>query len=357
MRIRPITEPVSSNVPNRAEELPNKEIVPELHKPDEKKIYKGYYKTTKYDDDFREFIRDAYKKRWAHDDFPWNSNVSENLKTNVDNLPSHELLRVAKLVLPLVLNYPKDKLKNILERGLPKSEEEIREIKEIIINVQMHALREISHHALIAEQSAVAPLSTSIVDYRRYQPVQEACALFVNDEARHSSVFERYLLNKVHGQKFINKDLVKKYDMFRHMARVMPGASVFLALSVEVVGGAFFEFFGERSPEPLFRQICKTISGQDEYRHMLICRALYKVVHDPNKQGWLGKKYENVRNRIMMKVIADDYKQQLEMLEAAKALGIDPRELINYIGKRLKEEFAHIGFQIPDSIIPKYKLN
>lgn len=356
MRIRPITEPISSSLPKRVEPLPNNEVV-ELHKPDERKIYRGYYRTTKYDDDFREFIRDAYKKRWAHDDFPWDSNVRGNLKTNVDNLPPDELLRVAKLVLPLVLNYPKDKLKNILEAGLPKAEDEIREIKEIIISVQMQALREISHHALVAEQSAIAPLSTSIVDYRRYQPVQEACTLFVNDEARHSSVFERYLLNKVHGRKFINKTLVRQFDLFRLMARVMPGASVFLALSVEVVGGSFFEFFGERSPEPLFKQICGTISSQDEYRHMLICRALYKIVHNPEKQGWLGKNWENLRNRIMIKVMADDYKQQLEMLQATKALGIDPRELINYIGKRLKEEFAHIGFQVPDSIIPKYELN
>lgn len=356
MRIRPVTESVSNNVLSRVEQKPNKEIV-ELHKPNEKKIYKGYYKTTKYDNDFRECINDAYRKRWSHDDFDWNFNVKENLKSNLDTWQPNKLLELAKTVLPLVPNYPKDKLQKLLETGLPKEEDEIANIKENILNVQVQALKEISHHALVAEQSAVAPLSTSIVDYRRYPPVQEACTLFVADEARHSSVFERYLLDKVKGQKFIYKHTVRSFDLYRYLARVMPGASVFLALSVEVVGGAFFEFFGMKCPDPLLRKICETISSQDEKRHMLICRTLYKIVHNPEKQGSLGKMWENFRNRMMLKVIADDYKQQLEMIQATKALGIDPRELINYIGKRLKEEFAHVGFEVPDSIIPKYDLD
>lgn len=316
-----------------------------------RKLYHGYYKSSIYDDEFKALIKDAYTKRWGHDDFPWDSNVEQNIKSVVDSLSPSELLRVAKMCLPLVKNYPKEKIERLHKDSLPTLPEELSELKEAIVKRQFRGLQDIANHALTAEQAAVAPLSTGIIAYRRYPQVQEAITLFVNDEARHSSVFERYLTNKLGGEKHIYTDTVQQFDLFRYVAKVLPGATVFLALAVETVGGAFFEFFADRSPEPLFKEICAKIARLDEKRHMVICRTLYNLVHHSKKQSKLEKTWEDFRNKLGMKFIAKElYAQQADpnhyLMQALTALGIEPKELINYISKRVQEEFAQIGFNL-----------
>lgn len=308
-----------------------------------------YYIPVVKEECFKAHVHDAHCQTWNPADFPWHMDVRHNLRERLKNMSDAELQKVALRALPFVEQFPATEYQKIKTRGVPQDPAKREALINILTEKQFEALRDVANHALTAEQLAVAPLSIGIISQRRRPRIQEALTTFVADEAKHSSVFERYMREKLGGEIRVNSDNVQKFDAFRHLARIMPAASVFLALSVETVGGSFFEFFADHSPEPLFKEMCTRIAKRDEIRHMAICRDLYNELYrrDAEKTPW-RKRWEDFRNKMAMKAIAREvYGQQAAkdhyLMRATAILGLDPNDLLRYIAKRVQEEFSQIG--------------
>lgn len=303
--------------------------------------YKGWYRTTRHD--FDKYVKESEAKHFTKDDFPWDLDVKTELRKSIDSLSDDELLALAKQALPVVEDYPPSKLRTLETHGLPKSKRTRAALKETIVERQFQALYDITNHALVAEQSSVAPLSKGIVRYSRYPRLQEAITTFVRDEAKHSGIFEKYMHEKLGGQEKVSKDTVVAFKAFSQLAKASPAASVFLALAVETVGGSFFEFFKDHAPDPLFREMCRKIYENDERRHMEIVTDLY------NEHYRKGGRWEEMRNNNAMKAIVYEVygksaKPDHYLMQACAAFGVDPQELMDHISKRVEENFAKIGF-------------
>jgi hypothetical protein len=100
-------------------------------------------------------------------------------------------------------------LKTLASGHLPEDDETLSLIKELILKRQLRALKDISNHALVVEQSAIAPLTMGIIHYKRHREIQEAMTTFISDEAKHSSTFRRYLAEKLEAKEFVSEILLK----------------------------------------------------------------------------------------------------------------------------------------------------
>ena len=130
------------------------------------------------------------------------------------------------------------------------------------------------------------------------------------------------------------------------LARFMPGAGLFLAVIVEVIGAATLEFFGNEKymPDSLFCNICKTISVQDETRHMDLCVAMY------NELFRKGHRWERFRNNLALKVIIKsiygDKTDDHHLIQAFRAFGIESELLYQHVTCRLSEQLARISVYV-----------
>jgi hypothetical protein len=138
-------------------------------------------------------------------------------------------------------------------------------VLDLIQQRQVRGLKDIANHALVVEQSAIAPLTVGIIHYKRRREIQEAMTTFVNDEAKHSAVFRRFMADRMEAGERVPQAIIRGGDRYLWLARFMPSAAVFLAVIVEAIGGAYLEFFGQEDhmPDPLFRSICRTIAERD----------------------------------------------------------------------------------------------
>lgn len=239
-------------------------------------------------------------------------------------------------------------LRPLILADLEESRELVRQpgdhsrVKELILKRQLRALKDIANHALVVEQSAIAPLTMGIIHYKRHREIQEAMTTFINDEAKHSSTFRRYLAEKLAAREFISDNLIKGASRYMWVARFMPGAGLFLAVVVEAIGAATLEFFGNEQymPEKLFRSICKTISQQDEKRHMDLCVAMY------NELFRTGLRWEQIRNRaalqVILKSVYADKTDDHRLLQAFRAFGVESDYLYRHIIGSLCEQLARI---------------
>ncbi len=310
------------------------------------KEYPGYYIPTK--NDFRPHVENFYDLHWSPERFDWKHDVRKGLRERLEGLPEEELKRLARMNAELV-GQRESKALEAFSRG----EQSLRKKAiDIIAERQFQGLKDITNHALTAEQAAIAPLSTGIITFKRYPVIQEAMTTFVTDEAKHSSIFTRYLEEKLGGETKVYKSTVFNFDNFSRVAKVVPSAAVFLALAVETVGGSFFEFFGDNITEPLFRDMCATIANRDEKRHMGICRDVYNELYR-NDTRW-----ERFRNRMLMKgitreVYGEQSKKDHYLMQACASFGVEPQKLMEHITRRVTEEFAKIGYDIrPEELMP-----
>jgi hypothetical protein len=216
-------------------------------------------------------------------------------------------------------------------------------IRDLIFARQLRGVKDIANHALVAEQSAIAPLTMGIIHYRRQREIQEAMTTFVNDEAKHTAVFRRYMAEKLQARERIPEYMIKGSDVYMLIARMMPSAAVFLAVIVETIGAAFLDFFGreEHMPEPLFRSICWTIAEKDERRHLDLCSDLYNELYRT------GSRWERWRNRHaldqMMRKAYGDKSVDHPIMRACRSFGVDPNDLYRWIAEALSRELARVG--------------
>jgi len=258
----------------------------------------------------------------------------------------HELNAMSSRVLA-DLEETRELLQRILEsNSLPEGQQELQQIKELVLNRQLRGLKDIANHALVVEQSAIAPLTMGIIHYKRHREIQEALTTFIRDEAKHSATFRRFLVEKLEAKEFISDILIKGANRYMWIARFMPGVGLFLAVIVEAIGAAYLEFFAREDimPDKLFRSICQTISQQDEKRHMDLCADMY------NELFRVGRRWERLRNNIALKMIMKsvygDKTDDHHLIQAFRAFGVESDTLYNHVMDRLSAQLARINMYV-----------
>jgi DNA-binding protein Fis len=243
-----------------------------------------------------------------------------------------------------------EKLKTKIRAELNSIESQVlidlEETCKLILKRQLRGLKDIANHALVVEQSAIAPLTMGIIYYKRYREIQEAMTTFINDEAKHSATFRRYLVEKLEAREFISAILIKGASRYMWIARFMPGAGLFMAVIVEAIGAAYLEFFGNEKymPDSLFCNICKTISMQDEKRHMDLCVDMY------NELFRKGNRWERLRNnmalKLLMKSVYGDKTEDHHLIQAFRAFGVESDTLYQHIMGRLSQQLARVSMYV-----------
>jgi len=253
----------------------------------------------------------------------------------------------------LDLNQTLTLLKEVIDsERLPEAGKDLDRLKDLIWKRQFRALKDLANHCLVVEQTAIAPLSMGIIHYKRYREIQEAMTTFINDEAKHSAIFRRFLVEKLEAKEYVSDILIKGADRYMWLARFMPATGMFLAVIVEVIGASYLEFFGNEKnmPDKLFRKICQTISMQDEKRHMDLCVAMY------NELFRKGSGWERLRNRtalkVIMKAVYGDKSEDHHLIQAFKAFGVDVEIPYRHIIERLCQQLARVGiYEDPENLL------
>ncbi|MEO8110494.1 MAG: ferritin-like domain-containing protein [Ginsengibacter sp.] len=260
--------------------------------------------------------------------------ISDELKPLIPRLLAD--LEEAKLLLQRIIQ----------NNNIPTDAKDVLRLKDLILKRQLRGLKDIANHALVVEQSAIAPLTMGIIHYKRHREIQEAMTTFINDEAKHSATFRRFLVEKLGAKEYISPILIRGANRYMWLARFMPGTGLFLAVIVEAIGAAYLEFFGNEKymPDKLFCSICKTISVQDESRHMDLCVAMY------NELFRKGSSVERFRNRMalkkMMKAVYGDKTEDHHLIQAFRAFGVESEILYQHIFNRLSQQLARISLYI-----------
>jgi hypothetical protein len=225
-------------------------------------------------------------------------------------------------------------------------------LRDLVWKRQLRGLKDIANHALVVEQSAIAPLTMGIIHYKRRREIQEAMTTFVNDEAKHSAVFRRFMAEKLDAKERIPEAIIKSGERYLWLARLLPSGGIFLAVIVEAIGAAYLEFFAEEAhmPEPLFRSICTTIALRDEKRHMDLCAATYNELYRT------GGRWERARNstalRVMLKAAYGDKTNDHPLLQACCAFGVDAARPYRHVAARLSQQLARVGMDVrPDALL------
>lgn len=246
--------------------------------------------------------------------------------------------------------------RTLQSKQLPSDDRDISRLKDLILKRQLRALKDIANHALVVEQSAIAPLTMGIIHYKRYREIQEAMTTFIHDEAKHSATFRRFLVEKLEAKEYISAKLIKGANRYMWLARFMPATGMFLAVIVEIIGAAYLEFFANEKymPDKLFCNICKTISTQDEKRHIDLCVAMY------NELFRKGSTWERIRNKMtlkkIMKSVYGDKDENHHLIQAFRAFGVESDVLYKYIFDHLSTKLARIGLYIKPQEILQIKL-
>ncbi len=231
--------------------------------------------------------------------------------------------------------------------ALPTEAAVVERLRELVWKRQLRGLKDIANHALVVEQSAIAPLTMGVIHYKRRREIQQAMTTFVNDEAKHSAVFRRFMAQKLEAKEHVSDAVIKGSERYMWLARFMPSGGVFLAVIVEAIGAAYLEFFGEEQnmPEPLFRSICRTIAGRDEKRHMDLCAATYNELYRT------GSRWERLRNhvalRVMMKAAYGDKNEDHSLLQACRAFGLEASRPYQHVAAGLSAQLQRIGMYVP----------
>ena len=225
-------------------------------------------------------------------------------------------------------------------------------LRDLVWKRQLRGLKDIANHALVVEQSAIAPLTMGVIHYKRRREIQQAMTTFVNDEAKHSAVFRRFMAHKLEAKEHIPDAVITGSERYMWLARFMPSGGVFLAVIVEAIGAAFLEFFAaeQNMPEPLFRSICQTIALRDEQRHMDLCAATYNELYRT------GSRWERWRNhvalRVMMKAAYGDKNEDHGLLQACRAFGIEASRPYQHAAACLSHQLQRIGMYVaPEELL------
>ena len=100
------------------------------------------------------------------------------VRAQLDAIESHVLADLVET---------RDLVQRTLASGMLPADPETRDrVLDLVAKRQLRGLKDIANHALVVEQSAIAPLTMGIIHYKRRREIQEAMTTFVHDEAKHS---------------------------------------------------------------------------------------------------------------------------------------------------------------------------
>lgn len=272
-------------------------------------------------------------------------------KNNIRKIIQEELPSIKKLVVEDLHATEKLIQQTLLSQSLPDDPDDVLRLKDLVCKRQIRGLKDIANHALVVEQSAIAPLTVGIIYYKRHREIQQAMTTFINDEAKHSATFRRFLVEKLEAKEFISSRLIKGANRYLWLARLFPGVGLFFAVVVEAIGAAVLEFFGDEKymPDQLFCSICKTITDQDEARHIGLCVDMY------NELFRKGSRWEQLQNkvalRMLMKSVYGDKTEDNQLIQAFLSFGIESKILYQHIFTRVSQQLARISVYVaPEKI-------
>ena len=103
-------------------------------------------------------------------------------------------------------------------------------------------------------------------------------------------------------------------------------------------------------PDKLFCSICKTISTQDEKRHIDLCVAMY------NELFRKATAWERARNKMALKKIMrsvyGDKDENHHLIQAFRAFGVESGVLYKHIVNHLSTKLARIGTYVePEALL------
>lgn len=235
---------------------------------------------------------------------------------------------------------------------IPSDPDKLSKLTHLILKRQHRGLKDIANHALVVEQSAIAPLTMGVIHYKRHREIQEVITTFVNDEAKHSATFRRYLVEKLEAKEYISDVLIKGATRYMWLARFNPRLGMFMGVIIEAIGAASLEFFGDNEfmPESLFRHISLTISQQDEVRHLNLCVGIYNELYHK------GTRWETFQNNliltVMLKSVYGDKTNDHQLIQAFRVFGVEPDVLYWHVMTKLSEQLARIGFYVtPEKLL------
>lgn len=225
-------------------------------------------------------------------------------------------------------------------------------LRDLVLKRQVRALTDIANHALVVEQSAIAPLTMGIIHFRRRREIQEAMTTFAHDEAKHSAVFRRFMAEKMRAKERVPEAVIRGSERYLWIARLMPSGAMFLAVVVEAIGGAFLEFFAsnDHMPDPLFRRICQLIAERDERRHQELCSATYNELYRTRSR------WEHLRNQIalreLLRAAYGDKTEDHQLIQACRAFGLESDTLYRFVAGRLSKQLETVGMCVSwDSLL------
>jgi hypothetical protein len=243
-------------------------------------------------------------------------------------------------------------LRTLATGALPADPRARERLQDLVLKRQLRALTDIANHALVVEQSAIAPLTMGIIHYRRRREIQEAMTTFAHDEAKHSAVFRRFMAEKMRAKERIPEAVIRGGERYLWIARLMPSGAMFLAVAVEAIGGAFLEFFAKNDhmPDPLFRRICQLIAERDEKRHQELCSATYNELYRT------GSRWEHLRNRValreLLRAAYGDKTEDHQLIQACRAFGLESDTLYRFVAGSLSKQLETVGMCVSwDSLL------
>lgn len=283
----------------------------------------------------------------------------KKLKTQDKNETEHLKKKIRKALYSIKpgiladLEETREFLQRTLDTKLiPSESKDLARLKDLLLKRQLRGLKDIANHSLVVEQSAIAPLTMGLIHYKRHREIQEAMTTFVNDEAKHSATFRRFLVEKLGAKEFVSDTLIKGAEKYMWIARLMPGAGMFLAVMVEAIGASYLEFFGkeEYMPDRLYSSICQTITDQDEARHLDLCVGIYNELY--RKGTWWERKRNHIALKVMMKAVYGDKNDDHHLIQAFRAFGVESDILYRHIAGRLSQQLARVGvYMEPESFL------
>lgn len=283
-------------------------------------------------------IREAEANYFSPEIFDWDADVALSLRRQLDAMTPEQVVERARFARTALENtLPSGELATLIATATV-SPMALSELKTAIVKRQMRALNSIANHAQTAEQPSVAPLTFAIRRFEKTPHLQRLFSLFNEDESNHAGILRRYITEKLGRKEQVSPDVLKKFKKFEKVAMGSTPLALLLGLCVETMGNSYFEFFGEHAPDPLLKEICRTVAAKDERFHVELFRLTYQTEFNRG-----GGRLEKLRNQAAITyMLNESQKIYPYMVNACLVFGVEPQKLLDKVNQRLREAFEGI---------------
>ena len=105
-------------------------------------------------------------------------------------------------------------------------------------------------------------------------------------------------------------------------------------------------------PDGLFCNICKTISMQDERRHMDLCVDMYNELF---RKGTRWERFQNnMALNMLMRSVYGDKNEDHHLIQAFRAFGVQSEVLYQHVMHSLSKQLARVSVYVePEKLLEK----